>query len=130
MFLEKILIKNSPAFESVNIAPSKGLNIISGASGSGKSVFFGSLLALFGIKESNAGVIEAEIGGEIDLRENPQEEEVLVQILKKARLAIISMNNLAPKKDSMKFFLPILNSSLTKTPMSLAVNICLKFWTL
>ncbi len=76
MFLEKILIKNSPAFESVNITPSKGLNIISGASGSGKSVFFGSLLALFGIKESNAGVIEAEIGGEIDLREYPQEEDL------------------------------------------------------
>lgn len=106
MFLEKILIKNSPAFESVNITPSKGLNIISGASGSGKSVFFGSLLALFGIKESNAGVIEAEIGGEIDLREYPQEEEVLVQILKKDKARYYLNEQSSSKKRFNEIFSP------------------------
>lgn len=106
MFLERILIKNSPAFESINITPSKGLNIISGASGAGKSVFFGSLLALFGIKESNAGTLEAQIGGEIDLGEYPQEDEVMIQILKKDKARYYLNEQSSSKKRLNEIFSP------------------------
>lgn len=106
MYLRKILIKHSPAFESVCVAPARGLNVISGASGAGKSVFFHSLLALLGLKESNAGVLEAQLEGEIDLKEYPQEEEVLVQILKKDKTRYYLNEQSSSKKRFFDIFSP------------------------
>lgn len=106
MYLEEILIKHSPAFDTVKIAPSRGLNIISGASGAGKSVFFHSMLALMGIKESNASTLEARIGGEIDLKEYPQEEEVLIQILKKDKARYYLSDQSSSKKRFNEIFSP------------------------
>ena len=59
--INRILIHNSPAFKEVELYLQGGFNVFSGASGSGKSVFMESLLAIFGIKESNADLIEANI---------------------------------------------------------------------
>lgn len=59
--INRILIHNSPAFKEVELYMQGGFNVFSGASGSGKSVFMESLLAIFGIKESNADLIEANI---------------------------------------------------------------------
>lgn len=106
MYLEHILIKHSPAFDTVKITPSKGLNIISGASGAGKSVFFHSLLALMGIKESNASTLEAKVGGEIDVKEYPQEEEVLIQILKKDKARYYFNEQSSSKKRFHDIFFP------------------------
>ena len=59
--INRILIHNSPAFKDVELYLQGGFNVFSGASGSGKSVFMESLTAIFGIKESNADLIEANI---------------------------------------------------------------------
>ena len=88
--VKRILIHNSPAFSDLELYVQKGFNVFSGASGSGKSVFMESLLAIFGIKESNADLIEANI--EIDLPTfdwleygipNDNENEIVLSILKK-----------------------------------------------
>lgn len=106
MYLEEILVKNSPAFDRVKLTPSRGLNIISGASGAGKSVFFHSLLALMGMKESNASALEARIGGEIDLKEYPQEEELFIQILKKDKARYYLNEQSSSKKRFNDIFSP------------------------
>ncbi|PAF52151.1 AAA family ATPase [Helicobacter sp. 13S00477-4] len=59
--INRLMVKNSVAFGDVELELQSGFNVFSGASGSGKSVFFESLLAIFGIKESNAEVIEADL---------------------------------------------------------------------
>ena len=52
--IRRILINNSPAFKLLELELFKGFNVFSGSSGSGKSVFMESLLAIFGIKDSTA----------------------------------------------------------------------------
>ncbi|WP_095333034.1 AAA family ATPase [Helicobacter sp. 11S02596-1] len=57
----RLIVKNSVAFEDVDLEFQNGFNVFSGASGSGKSVLMESLLAIFGLKESNAELIEANL---------------------------------------------------------------------
>lgn len=91
--IRRILIHNSPAFNDVELRVQGGFNVFSGASGSGKSVFMESLLAIFGIKESNADLIEANLSLDsiaFDWLENgiPQDEEsneMVLSILKKEK---------------------------------------------
>lgn len=91
--IRRILIHNSPAFNDIELRVQGGFNVFSGASGSGKSVFMESLLAIFGIKESNADLIEANLSLDsvaFDWLENgiPQDEEsneMVLSILKKEK---------------------------------------------
>lgn len=57
----RLLVKNSAIFEDIDLELSRGLLVFSGASGSGKSVLMNSLLAVFGLRESNAEIIEANL---------------------------------------------------------------------
>lgn len=57
----RLLIKNSTIFEDVELELQRGLLVFSGASGSGKSMLMNSLLAILGLKESNAETIEANL---------------------------------------------------------------------
>lgn len=59
--IKRIFIKNSPSFQTLEINVQDGFNVISGVSGAGKSVFFDSILGMFGLKESNAEVLEVDI---------------------------------------------------------------------
>ena len=61
ILLQKVVIKNSPAFKEVSFEPTPNFNVFSGASGAGKSVLMESILALFGLKESNAEILEATL---------------------------------------------------------------------
>ncbi len=87
--IKRILIHNSPAFKDVELYMQGGFNVFSGASGSGKSVFMESLLAIFGIKESNADLIEANIALDsidFDWETNGipnDDDEIVLSILKK-----------------------------------------------
>lgn len=93
MMIKRILIHNSPAFKDIELTFEGGFHVFSGASGSGKSVFMESLLAICGIKESNADLIEANIDFnsiQFDWLENgvPHEDEndeVVLSILKKEK---------------------------------------------
>ena len=91
--ITRILINNSPAFKLLELQLFKGFNVFSGRSGSGKSVFMESLLAIFGIKDSNADLIEANIT--IDWMQVPQDvkelledgdDEIVLSILRKEKV--------------------------------------------
>ena len=103
--IKRILIHNSPAFKDVELYMQGGFNVFSGASGSGKSVFMESLLAIFGIKESNADLIEANIALDtinFDWEANgiPNDDnEIVLSIL---------------KKDKTRYFLNHISSSKKK----------------
>ncbi|MCE3047051.1 DNA recombination protein RecN [Helicobacter kayseriensis] len=106
MHIQQILIKDSPSFENLDLCFHQGLNVISGSSGAGKSVFFASLLALFGHKESNASVIEGFLEGDIELFEYLSEEELNIQILKKEKTRYFINHQSTSKKRLSEIFSP------------------------
>lgn len=59
--ITRILIDKSPAFSHIQLDLHKGFNVISGVSGSGKSVFLHAMLSAFGLKESHAALVEINL---------------------------------------------------------------------
>ena len=52
--IERILIKQNLSFENVELNFGRGLSVFTGVSGAGKSVLMGSIMAVFGLKDSEA----------------------------------------------------------------------------
>ncbi|PAF47578.1 DNA recombination protein RecN [Helicobacter sp. 12S02634-8] len=102
----RLLIKDSVAFSDVDLEFQNGFNVFSGASGSGKSVLMESLLALFGLKESNAALIEADL--EIALQKfgidleafglQSEGEDLVLSIIKKDKTRYFINRSASPKK--------------------------------
>lgn len=63
--IKRVLISKSPTFSYLDMDFNPGFNVISGVSGSGKSVFLNTILSAFGLKEPQAELIEISL--EIDL---------------------------------------------------------------
>lgn len=59
--ITRILIDKSPAFSHIQLDLHKGFNVISGISGSGKSVFLHAMLSAFGLKESHSALVEINL---------------------------------------------------------------------
>ncbi len=97
--IERILIKDSAAFKEVVLYPHKGFNVISGVSGSGKSVLMESILALFGFKDSNASLVECELSG-INLEDYGilSDEGVTLSVIKKDKIKYFINNQSSSKK--------------------------------
>ena len=103
--IKRILINNSPAFKLLELELFGGFNVFSGSSGSGKSVFMESLLAIFGIKDSNADLIEANIT--LDSVQIPPEiaplleegdDEIVLSILRKDKVRYFLNHQSSSKK--------------------------------
>ena len=87
--IERLLIKDSITFREVCITPSPAFNIFSGVSGSGKSVLMESILALFGLKDANANLIEAtfDTNAQIPLPDDIEaDSELILSIVKKDKI--------------------------------------------
>lgn len=65
--INRLIIKDAIVFDEIDLNFQNGFNVFSGASGSGKSVLMESLLGIFGLKDSNASLLEAQL--DIDLNE-------------------------------------------------------------
>ncbi len=59
--ITRILINKSPAFEHLELHLHHGFNVLSGISGSGKSIFLHAILSAFGLKEPNAALVEIHL---------------------------------------------------------------------
>ncbi|RDU72522.1 DNA recombination protein RecN [Helicobacter aurati] len=95
--IKRILINKSPTFSYIEIYTEAGFNVISGISGSGKSLFLNAMLSAFGLKEPIAELIEITLTMDfnalgIDLEEWGISNEILdsdgetiVSVLKKQK---------------------------------------------
>ncbi|RAX54909.1 hypothetical protein CCY99_01840 [Helicobacter sp. 16-1353] len=100
----RLLIKDSPAFSEVVINPSSGFNVFSGVSGSGKSVLMESILALFGIKDSNALLIEGDFETANIYLEDAgilTNDELILSVIKKDKTKYF-LNNQSTSKRRIK----------------------------
>ncbi|CAE10654.1 DNA REPAIR PROTEIN-ATPASE [Wolinella succinogenes] len=99
--ISRLLIKNSPAFAHESLELHEGFNVFSGASGAGKSLLMESILALFGLRESNAELIEGVLEIPYSLEEwgVAHEEETTFSILKKEKVRyFVNSQSLSKKR--------------------------------
>ena len=118
ILLQKVVIKNSPAFKEASFEPTPNFNVFSGASGAGKSVLMESILALFGLKESNAEILEATLelyGIPEELKGLIDEGEVTLTLTKKDKIRYFLNAQNIPKKKITEIFAPFLKYLGTKT---------------
>lgn len=103
--IERILIKDSILFDEVVLYPHRGFNVLSGISGSGKSVLMDSILVLFGFKDSNASLIECELSG-INLEDYGilSDEGVTLSVIKKDKIKYFINNQSSSKKRIKEIF--------------------------
>lgn len=108
LLIHQITIKNSPAFKEITFSPSEHFNVFSGASGAGKSVLMESILALFGLRECNAQMLEAtlELQGIAQEFEGLVEEgEVILTLTKKDKIRFFLNAQNIPKRKFKRFSL-------------------------
>lgn len=67
--IERLYIKDYLTFNEVDLKFSTGLNVFTGVSGAGKSVLFSALLGVFGLKDSDAKLVEANVEHKFDMDE-------------------------------------------------------------
>lgn len=73
--IESLRAKEHLSFKSIDVNFSDGLIVFTGASGSGKSVFFSALLSVFGFFPNDALMIEASVNNKLNLDEFGIEDE-------------------------------------------------------
>lgn len=59
--IERLLIKEYLNFDSVELKFKEGLSVFTGVSGAGKSVLMSAIMAVFGLKDSEAKLVEADV---------------------------------------------------------------------
>ncbi|MGP1561994.1 MAG: AAA family ATPase [Helicobacteraceae bacterium] len=101
--IERILIKDAPVFDTLELSPCAGLNIISGASGAGKSVLLECVLSLFGYAEAQAGLVEASIGG-FESDSELVEDENILRCTKKEKLRYFLNDSQLSKRGLTEIF--------------------------
>ena len=73
--IERVYIKNHQLFGDLELKFSPGLSVFTGVSGAGKSVLMSAILSPFGIKESEAKSVEADVDFAFDMQEFGIENE-------------------------------------------------------
>ncbi|NLK66810.1 MAG: AAA family ATPase [Campylobacteraceae bacterium] len=73
--INRLYIKNHLSFKEVELKFDKGLSVFTGVSGAGKSVLMNAILAVFGLGESGASLIEADVEFKFDMSEYGIESE-------------------------------------------------------
>ncbi|MBR8463022.1 AAA family ATPase [Campylobacter sp. faydin G-24] len=73
--IERILVKNYLNFENVELNFKQGLSVFTGVSGAGKSVLMSAIMGVFGLKDVDARVIEADVEHKFQMSEFGIENE-------------------------------------------------------
>ncbi len=101
--IERFYLKNHLSFQEVDLTFDKNLVIFTGPSGAGKSILMESLLALFGLRDSDAKTIEATIPATIDFKESGiEEDEPNIFKYSKEKSARYFINNQQISKKNLK----------------------------
>ena len=99
--IERFYLKNYLSFDEVDLEFQNTLIVFSGPSGAGKSILSEAILAIFGLKETNASLIEASINAHIGLDEFGIEEEEpnVFKFLKGEKSRYFINNQIVSKKN-------------------------------
>lgn len=73
--INRLYIKNHLSFKEAELFFDKGLSVFTGVSGAGKSVLMNAILSVFGLSETEASLIEADVDFNFDLSEFGIENE-------------------------------------------------------
>jgi len=73
--IERVYLKNHPLFGDLELKFAPGLSVFTGVSGAGKSVLMSAILSAFGLKESDAKSVEADVEFDFDMSEFGIENE-------------------------------------------------------
>lgn len=109
LLINKILIKNSPAFVNVELVPNRGFNVFSGSSGAGKSVLMQSILAFFGIVDSNAEILEIAFeisGADGEFYGMFDDGEMVLSIVRRDKVRYFLNAQQLPRKRVLEIFSP------------------------
>lgn len=125
--IENIVIKNALVFSDVNLELKSGLNVFSGVSGSGKSVFMQALLAAFGLRDSNAEFQSTSLSplplcvDEFGL-EYDREESIILNIQKKDKTRFFFNSNPISKKTLSSLLSPFVKHISLKNASELEMQ--------
>lgn len=73
--IDRLLIRDFLSFNSVELKFKEGLSVFTGVSGAGKSVLMSAIMAVFGLKDCDAKLIEADVDYKFNLDEYGIENE-------------------------------------------------------
>ena len=73
--IERLYLKDYLSFDELELKFGNGLSVFTGVSGAGKSVLMGAILSVFGYKDSEARLIEADVECKLGLDEFGIEED-------------------------------------------------------
>lgn len=73
--ISRLYIKNHLSFKEAQLEFDKGLTVFTGVSGAGKSILMNAILAVFGLSDSEANLIEADVLFKFDMNEFGIESE-------------------------------------------------------
>ena len=100
--IERIFIKNHQLFGDLELKFSPGLSVFTGVSGAGKSVLMSAILSPFGIKESEAKSVEADVDFAFDMQEfGIENEEINTFKFSKDKSARYFLNNQSIAKKNL-----------------------------
>ncbi len=103
--IDRLYLKNCLTFLELELEFEKSLIIFSGPSGAGKSILMEALLALFGLKETKAEVVEATISSRLGLDEIAiDEDEPNIFRLNRAKSVRYFINNQQISKKNLATF--------------------------
>lgn len=108
--IQRVFIKNHLSFKTLELEFGSGLNVFTGASGAGKSVLISAILAVFGLKDVGAEVIELDAMCNLNLDDISDEQPNVFKVL---------------KQNSTRYFLN--SQSISKKNLSLATSGYLKY---
>ena len=81
--LEELVVKNYALIDQLQVRFSRGLNILTGETGAGKSIMIGALGLVLGLKADTealrSGALEIDVAGIIKLEDNPEARAWLLE---------------------------------------------------
>ncbi len=100
--ISRLYIKNHPSFAQTELKFENGLSVFTGVSGAGKSVLMDAILSVFGFKDSEANLIEADVKHKFEMDEfGIENEEINVFKMLRSSSARYFINNQSISKKKL-----------------------------
>lgn len=100
--IERLLLKSHALFGDCELRFGPGLSVFTGVSGAGKSVLMSTILAVFGLKDSQASSVEADVVYDFDLENyGIENEKINVFKFSKDKSVRYFINNQAISKKNL-----------------------------